>query len=74
MAESDVDFQKKAYKYSEGKNLFVKKQKRSKIQYLFLCLSMKCIDTVPLYRTDLKEQHKVYLYIGDILIHQNVLK
>lgn len=28
MDESDVDFQKKAYKYSEGKNLFVKKQKR----------------------------------------------
>lgn len=27
MAESDVDFWKKAYKYSEGKNLFVKKQK-----------------------------------------------
>lgn len=28
MAESDVDCQKKAYKYSEGKDLFVKKQKR----------------------------------------------
>ncbi|EPQ05431.1 hypothetical protein D623_10035319 [Myotis brandtii] len=28
MAESDVDFQKKAYNYSEGKDLFVKKQKR----------------------------------------------
>lgn len=26
--ESDVDFPKKAYKYSEGKDLFVKKQKR----------------------------------------------
>lgn len=28
MAKSDVDCQKKAYKYSEGKDLFVKKQKR----------------------------------------------
>lgn len=38
------------------------------------CQSIKCIRTLPLYRKDLKEQHKVYLYIEEIFVHQNVLK